>query len=111
MWRMLQQSAPDDYVLATGREQSVREFLELCLKRAGIQWTKQGTGTDEIYKDGKGCTIVAVDERYRRPAEVDILLGDASKAKKKLGWTPKTSLEELAAIMMEADCHVLGVKI
>ncbi|MDD5054968.1 MAG: GDP-mannose 4,6-dehydratase [Candidatus Peribacteraceae bacterium] len=111
MWRMLQQSAPDDYVLATGREQSVREFLELCLKRAGIKWTKQGTGAEETYRDAKGRTIVALDPRYRRPAEVDILLGDPSKAKEKLGWTPKTTLEELATIMMEADCRTLGVNI
>ncbi len=109
MWRMLQQSEADDYVLATGKQYSVREFLELCLKRAGIAWTKQGTDTDEIYKDAKGRTIVAVDARYRRPAEVETLLGDYSKAEKKLGWTPKTSLQELASLMMEADAKTLGI--
>lgn len=111
MWLMLQQPKPEDFVLATGRAQSVREFLELCLKRAGITWTKQEKGHDEIYKNAKGETIVAIDKRYYRPAEVDLLLGDSSKAKKKLGWEAKTSLEELAVLMLEADCKTLGVAI
>lgn len=108
---MMQQAKPDDYVLATGEQKSVREFLEFCLQRAGIKWTKQGKGNDEIYKDAKGKTIVAIDTRYQRPSEVDLLLGDASKAKKQLGWKPKTTLEELATLMLEADCKKLGVKL
>lgn len=111
MWLMMQQQTPEDYVLATGKQHSVREFLEHCLDRAGIKWTKQGKGNDEIYKNDKGETIVAIDPRYQRPAEVDTLLGDASKAKNKLGWTPKTTLEELADIMLTADCEKLGIKI
>ena len=108
MWRMLQQPAPDDYVLATGKQCSVREFLELCLKYAGIKWTKERKDVDEVYKDATGRTIVAMDPRYRRPAEVDTLLGDPSKAKEKLGWKPETSLEKLAEIMMNEDCRMLG---
>lgn len=109
MWMMMQQTVPDDYVLATGEQKSVREFLEFCLQRAGIKWTKQGKGDSEVYKDAKGRTIVAIDKRYQRPSEVDLLLGDASKAKKKLGWKPKTTLDELATLMLEADCKLLGV--
>lgn len=106
---MMQQDKPDDYVLATGKQHSVREFLEHCLDHAGIKWTKQGRGDKETYTDAKGKTIVAIDPRYQRPAEVDTLLGDASKAKKELGWEPKTSLEELADIMLTADCKSLGI--
>jgi GDPmannose 4,6-dehydratase len=109
MWLMMQQDKPDDFVLATGKQRSVREFLEFCLNRAGIKWKKSGKGNDEVYKNEKGKTIVAIDPKYQRPAEVDTLLGDASKAKKILGWEAKTTLEELAAIMLEADCRKLGV--
>ena len=112
MWLMLQQEIPDDYVLATGKSATVREFLELCLKHAGIQYEREGKGEKEVYKDRKtGKIIVAVDPHYYRPAEVDFLLGDASKARKELGWEPKTSLEELAYLMLDADCKELGVKI
>ncbi len=110
MWLMLQQSEPEDYVLATGRTASVREFLELCMKHLNIRYEKKGSGKGEVYLDTKtGKTIVALDPLYHRPAEVDFLLGDASKAKKMLGWEAKTSLEELAKIMLEADCKELGV--
>lgn len=112
MWLMLQHKNPEDYVLATGKAASVREFLELCLRHAGIQYEREGKGAKEVYKDRKtGKVIVAVDPHYYRPAEVDFLLGDASKAKKELGWEPKTSLEELAYLMLDADCKELGVKI
>lgn len=112
MWRMLQQPQPDDYVLATGRTTSVREFLELCLRCAGIPFVRQGTGKDETYKDARsGHTIVAIDPRFRRPAEVDHLIGDASKARVQLGWTPQTMVEDLARIMMEADCRAFGVEL
>lgn len=110
MWMMLQQPAPDDFVLATGRTASVREFLELCLKHLNLTYERKGSGKDETYVDTKsGKTIVALDPQYHRPAEVDFLLGDASKAKKKLGWEAKTSVEELAKIMLQADCKEQGV--
>ncbi len=110
MWRMLQQPGPEDYVLATGKNASVREFLELCLKRAGISWTRHGKEEDETYKDTRtGKTIVAIDRRYFRPAEVDTLLGDASKAKRLLKWEAKTTLQDLAEIMLTADCKLMGI--
>jgi GDPmannose 4,6-dehydratase len=108
MWMMLQQPTPEDYVLATGETKSVREFLELCLDHAKVTYTREGEGKDEVYKDTKtGKTIVAVDPYYFRPAEVDVLLGDPGKAAKQLGWKAKTSLRELAAIMMDADRALL----
>jgi GDPmannose 4,6-dehydratase len=110
MWRMLQQPEPEDYVLATGRTASVRQFLEICLQRIGIHFERRGSGKDEIYIDrGTGKTIVAIDALYQRPAEVDYLLGDASKAQHHLGWEAKTTVEDLAEIMLEADCAALGV--
>ena len=110
MWRMMQADAPDDYILATGKTHTVREFLELCLAAARIRWTKEGEGESECYKDTKGQTIVAIDPRYKRPTEVDLLIGDASKAKKKLGWEPKTTLQELAHLMMQADMTKVGLR-
>ncbi len=105
MWLMLQQSEPEDYVLATGRTASVREFLELCMKHLNMSYERRGSGKDEVYLDTKtGKTIVSLDPLYHRPAEVDFLLGDPSKAKRKLGWEPKITLEDLAKIMLEADC-------
>jgi GDPmannose 4,6-dehydratase len=110
MWRMLQQDTPEDFVLATGRTATVREFLEICLNHAGYSFERKGKGNDEVYIDTKtGKTIVLVDPRYQRPSEVDLLIGDASKAKKKLKWEAKTSLEELAKIMLEADMKAVGV--
>ncbi len=104
MWRMLQHDKADDYVLATGSTASVRAFLELCLEIAGIPFERKGSGKDEMYIDTRsGKTIVAIDPHYYRPSEVDLLIGDASKAKKILGWEAKTSLRDLAQMMMEAD--------
>ncbi len=111
MWRMLQEPISDDYVLATGKQHSVREFLEFCLDHAGIAWTKSGKDDAEVYTDAKGKTIVAIDPKYQRPAEVDTLLGNAAKAKKVLGWEAKTTLEQLAEIMLKADCAHLGLRI
>jgi GDPmannose 4,6-dehydratase len=112
MWMMLQQNEPEDYVLATGKPTSVRQFLEICLKIAKIPFERSGTGKDEIYVDTRtGKTIVAADPHFYRPSEVDFLQGDASKAKAKLGWEAKTSVDELARIMMEADCSALGVSL
>jgi len=112
MWMMLQQKQPEDFVLATGKATSVREFLELCLTYAGVPFDRKGKGVKEAYVDRRtGKTIVAIDPRYYRPAEVDYLLGDASKAKKKLGWQPKTTVKQLARIMIETDCRAEGVRV
>jgi GDPmannose 4,6-dehydratase len=112
MWMMLQQPEADDYVLATGETASVREFLELCLEHAGISFEKKGSGVDEVYiNTATGKAIVEIDKHYYRPTEVDHLIGDASKAKAKLGWEPKTKLSDLAKIMMEADCEEEGVTV
>ena len=110
MWRMLQQPTPDDYILATGRTTTVREFLHLCLGVAGISFESSGTGREEVYCDKRtGKVIVAIDPHYYRPTEVDVLHGDPSRAKRILGWEAKTTLQELAAIMMREDCQRMGV--
>ncbi len=112
MWMMMQQDKPDDYVLATGKVYSVREFLEFCLHYAGIQYRREGSGHDEHYTDTRtNKVIVTTDPHYYRPAEVDFLCGDASKAKKQLGWEAKTTPQELAKIMMDADCKLMGVQL
>lgn len=104
MWLMLQQEKPDDYVIATGQTQSVREFVELSFKELGINIEWHGTGIDEYAIDKKtGKTIVKVDPRFYRPSEVDFLLGNPAKATKQLNWTPKTSFNELLKIMVKAD--------
>jgi GDPmannose 4,6-dehydratase len=91
MWLILQQDQPDDYVIATNETHSVREFLELAFSYAGLDWQKH----------------VVIDERYYRPAEVDLLIGDYSKARAKLGWEPKTKFAELVKIMVDADIEAL----
>jgi len=104
MWRILQQDVPDDYVLATGETRSVREFVELAFGHLGrrIEW--KGTGVDEVGVDpASRRTLVKIDHRYFRPTEVDLLIGDAGKAKQKLGWAPTTSFADLVKEMMEAD--------
>jgi GDPmannose 4,6-dehydratase len=103
MWAMLQQEQPEDFVIATGVQYSVREFVEAAAKELGIAITWSGTGVDEKGTDAKGKVIVAVDPRYFRPAEVETLLGDPTKAKTKLGWTPKTSFAELVSEMVRED--------
>ena len=103
-WMMLQQDAPEDFVIATGKQHSVREFVELAAKEAGIKVRWEGSGVDEKgYDAATGKCIVEVDPRYFRPAEVETLLGDPSKAREKLGWTPKTSFAELVEEMMRED--------
>ena len=102
-WLMLQQDSPEDYVIATGEQYSVREFLVTAAKEINLQVTWEGEGVNEIGRDQKGKIIVRVDPRYFRPAEVATLLGDASKAREKLSWVPKTNFYELVAEMMHAD--------
>lgn len=103
-WLMLQQDTPEDYVIATGVQYSVREFVSRAFSEAGIQIRWQGTGIEEKGYDTKtGKCLVAVDPRYFRPTEVETLLGDPAKAKQKLGWTPKISFEELVAEMVRED--------
>lgn len=111
MWMMLQQPEPDDFLLATGKAASVRDFLELCLQHLHIEFERKGEGKDEKYYDANtGKLLMDIDPYYYRPAEVDSLLGDASKAKKKLGWEAKTSLSDLAKLMLEADFQALGLE-
>lgn len=106
MWLILQQHEPDDYVLATGETRSVREFVELAFSYVDrkIEW--KGKGVDEVGVDRhSGKTLVRVDPRYFRPAEVDLLIGDAGKAKAKLGWVPRTSFHQLVSEMMATDLN------
>ena len=95
MWMMMQQAEPDDYVLATGETHSVREFLDLAFDHAGLDWKKH----------------VEIDPRYFRPAEVDLLLGDSTKARKKLGWQPRVSFPELVRMMVDADLELIRARV
>jgi GDPmannose 4,6-dehydratase len=113
MYLMLQQNEPDDYVLATGITTSVRDFLRKAFLELGVEITFSGKGIDETGQiksiDNKkiklpvGKTIVKIDPTYYRPSEVDLLIGDATKAKEKLGWTPKYDLEALIKEMVQSD--------
>jgi len=102
-WLMLQQEEPEDYVIATGEQYSVRQFVEAAAGEIGLTIAWKGKGVEEKGYDAKGRCIVAVDPRYFRPTEVETLLGDASKAKRKLGWVPKIRFGELVAEMMRED--------
>lgn len=104
MWLMLQQEKPDDFVIATGVTHTVRELCDVAFARAGLQLEWKGDGEREHGVDRKsGRTRVAIDPRYYRPTEVDLLLGDASKAKETLAWTPATSFEQLVELMVDSD--------
>jgi GDPmannose 4,6-dehydratase len=104
MWRMLQQPAPDDYVLATGEAHSVREFVDLTFKELDIELNWQGDGVDEKGIDGRtGRVLVSVDPEYYRPTEVELLIGNPGKAKEKLGWEPSIRFQELVRLMARAD--------
>ena len=108
MWRLLQQPEPDDYVIATGETHSVREFVELAFEKTGVRIGWEGKGVDEKGIDKKtGKVVVEVSPEFFRPAEVDILIGDYSKAKEKLKWQPKTTFEDLVSIMVEADIKMV----
>jgi GDPmannose 4,6-dehydratase len=104
MWLMLQQEEPDDYVIATGETRKVREFVEAAGEELGMNISWRGEGLEEEgYNKKTGNTIIRVDEKYFRPAEVDILVGDCTKAQKKLGWKPKVTFDELAKLMARED--------
>jgi len=104
MWLMLQQEKPDDYVIATGEAHSVREFAELAFKQLEIDIIWQGKGPSEVGIDASTSNvIIEIDPKYYRPTEVDILIGDSSKAREKLGWQPKVKFEELVKVMVKAE--------
>jgi GDPmannose 4,6-dehydratase len=106
-WLMLQQDEPEDFVIATGVQHSVRQFVEIAAAEMGMSISWQGSSSEEIGVDeGTGRTVVRIDSRYLRPAEVDALLGDASKARDQLGWEPKTSFDELVREMVQADLRL-----
>ena len=111
MWRIVQQKSPDDYVLATGETHSVREFIELAFSGVDrkIEW--KGTGVDEVGIDSvSGDPLVIIDSRYFRPTEVDLLLGDASKARRVLGWKHTVSFSELVSDMLSADLKTIATE-
>lgn len=103
MWRMLQLDAPDDFVIATGETHTVREFCDVAFAEAGLALRWEGSAEQECGLDKTGVVRVAVDPAYYRPAEVDLLIGDPSKAKRVLGWEPKVTFEELVRLMTRAD--------
>ena len=104
MWRILQQEKPGDYVLATNETHTVREFVELAFKEVGIDLKWQGTGVDEKGIDKKtGKVLVDVNPKYFRPAEVELLWGDCTKAEKELGWKRKVSFKGLVSMMVDSD--------
>ncbi|HNC49543.1 MAG TPA: GDP-mannose 4,6-dehydratase [bacterium] len=107
MWLMLQQKEADDFVLATGKKITVRKFVEMAFGEVGISLEWKGEGVNEKgYNKATGKAIVEIDEKYFRPSEVDLLIGDASKAKKILGWEPKRSVEQLCKEMMASDLEL-----
>lgn len=116
MWLILQQKVAEDYVIATGTTTSVRDFVKMAFKEVGVELEFKGSGESETavvksssnpeYKMTVGKVVVAVDKRYYRPTEVDLLIGDPSKAKNNLGWSPKYDLKDLVKDMMESDLHL-----
>jgi GDPmannose 4,6-dehydratase len=103
MWLMLQQDSPEDFVVATGVQYSVRQFVEAVAVELGIELSWRGHGVDEVGVDASGRTVVAVDPRYFRPAEVETLLGDATRARERLGWRPRTDFAALVREMAQED--------
>jgi GDPmannose 4,6-dehydratase len=105
-WLMLQQDEPEDYVIATGEQHSVREFVEMAGKELGFDIRWEGQGLQEKGIDDKtGMTIVSIDQRYFRPTEVETLIGDSTKATEKLGWRPRISFSELVKEMVATDLN------
>jgi GDPmannose 4,6-dehydratase len=108
MWLMLQQDAPDDYVLATGETHSVREMIELAFGMVNIKLKWRGAGSNEVgYDEATGKDLIFIDPKYYRPTEVDVLWGDASKAAQVLGWRPRTSFRQLIAEMVGQDTQTV----
>ena len=113
MWMILQHDKPEDWVIATGRSTSIRDFIKMAFSHIGVELEFKGSGVDEIaiiasssnkeYNLEIGKEVLGVDAKYFRPTEVDLLIGDPTKAKEELGWTPETSLEDLVKEMMESD--------
>jgi len=111
MWLMLQQDQPEDFVIATGETHTVRELCDRAFTRAGIELVWEGNGADEHGVDRKtGKVRVEIDRRYMRPTEVELLLGDSTKAKQKLGWTPRTTFGELIDVMVDADLELAAAE-
>lgn len=108
MWLMLQQDEPDNFVISTGVTRTVREFVSIAFEYAGMPLTWEGEGVDEVGKDENGVVRVKVNPKFFRPAEVELLLGDASKAETKLGWKREISFEELVKRMVENDLQLVG---
>ena len=111
MWLMLQQERPDDYVIATGAQYSVRDFVDAAAAELGMRLRWEGKGLNEKGFDEKGNCIVAVDPNYYRPTEVESLIGDPSKAMKRLGWSPKTNFRALVAEMIQCDLRLAETEI
>jgi GDPmannose 4,6-dehydratase len=104
MWRMLQTDTPEDFILATGNTHTVREFAEITFRELGMPIVWKGKGVDEKgIRESDGSVVVEVDPKFYRPTEVELLIGDASKARQKLGWVPQTTFEELVQMMAKAD--------
>ena len=103
MWKILQNKKPDDFVIATGKQYSVKEFVNLSLKELGIKYNWIGNGINSKCYDEKGNCIISCKKEYFRPLEVDTLLGDASKAKKQLNWKPKTNIKKLVKEMIDSE--------
>ena len=111
MWLMLQQTEPQDYVIATGETHSVREFVKSAFQNAGFDIEWSGTGRNEVAIDKKsGKIVMKIDPKFYRPAEVDFLVGDYSRAKKLLGWSPRTTFKELVGIMLEHDDELVATE-
>jgi GDPmannose 4,6-dehydratase len=111
MWLMLQADTPDDYVIATGETHSVREFCELAFGQVGLPLKWQGEGKGEVGVGADGRVLVAIDPQYFRPTEVDLLLGDAGKARRELGWNAKVSFPELVEMMIKHDIDDIAVQL
>ena len=109
MWKILQSKKPNDYVIATGKQYSVKEFVDLVLKELNIKANWKGKGINLKCYDQKGNCIIECDKAYFRPLEVDTLLGDSRKARKELNWKPKTSIKKLVKEMVSAELKFLSL--
>jgi len=107
MWKMLQRKTPSDYVISTGKQYTVKQFVNLVLNKLNIEFVWKGKGINKKCFDKKGNCIVACNKEYFRPLEVDTLLGDSRKAKRELNWQPKTSLKKLVDEMVDSDLRKL----